>query len=45
MRLTEALAVKNGEIPAEYVFTHLSEDEVKEIKELRRKKPEKSLFD
>ncbi len=46
MRLTEALAVKNGEIPEEYIFNHISQDEVKEIKELRRQKePEKSLFD
>ena len=46
MRLTEALAVKNGKNLTDYVFTHLTEDEVKEIKDLRRKKKDvKSLFD
>ncbi len=40
MRLTEAMALKNGKNLAEYTFTHLTEDEVKEIKSLRRKKKE-----
>ena len=46
MRLTEAMAVKNDEVPEGYVFNHISQDEAKEIKELRRQKePEKDLFD
>lgn len=45
MRLTEAMAVKNGENTKDYVFTHLTIDEVKEIKNLRRQTPEeKGLF-
>ncbi len=41
MRLTEAMAVKNGEDTSDYVFTHLTDEEVKGIKALRRKKEEK----
>ncbi len=45
MRLTEALAVKNGEDLTDYVFTHLTKAEVKAIKKLRRRKPDKpTLF-